>query len=173
MTDTAEILAAVRTALACDPDEDVVVAARIAKEQAAREPMVVGLMRILDVLGWDEAGGVEPIEHARRVVADRETLAASLIEMRARAEKAEGDLLDWEQTMAAVAKEGRCGKVVVWSPGGSALSHYAVHAVLNKVAISFEPEPPVVGEPFLPPDGQADDGGIRDSGQLAQDLLDM
>ena len=100
MTDTAEILAAVRTALACDPDEDVVVAARIAKEQAAREPMVVGLMRILDVLGWDEAGGVEPIEHARRVVADRETLAASLIEMRARAEKAETERTVRDQVIA-------------------------------------------------------------------------
>jgi len=71
-------------------------------------------------------------------------------------EKAEGDLLEWEQRMAAVAKEGRCDKVVVWSPGGSALSHYAVHALLNKVAISFEPDAPSVGEPFLPLDGAAD-----------------
>lgn len=74
-------------------------------------------------------------------------------------EKAEGDLLAWEQTMAKVAAEGRCDKVVVWSPGGSALSHYAVHAVLNKVAISFESKPPQIGDSFLPPDGQADDGG--------------
>lgn len=64
---------------------------------------------------------------------------------------ADGDLLEWEGRMAAL-KEDHKG-VVVWSPKGSMLSHYAVHSLLNGVAISFEESAPMIGEAFLPVEG--------------------
>lgn len=55
---------------------------------------------------------------------------------------AEGDLLEWEQKMRD-AKPG----TVVYHPGGSMLSHYAVHAVLNRVPVIFTHNmPPMEGE---------------------------
>lgn len=51
--------------------------------------------------------------------------------------KAEGDLLEWETKMKKVP-----AGTVVYHPNGSLASHYAIHAVLNKVpiVISFEPK---------------------------------
>ncbi len=66
---------------------------------------------------------------------------------------ADGDLLEWEGRMASL-KEDHKG-VVVWSPKGSMLSHYAVHALLNGVAISFEESAPTIGEAFLSPENAA------------------
>lgn len=51
---------------------------------------------------------------------------------------AEGDLLDWE-TRATRFPEG----TVVYHPGGSLASHYAVHAFLNKIPVLVSREPKV------------------------------
>lgn len=58
--------------------------------------------------------------------------------------RAEGDLLEWETKMKKVP-----AGTVVYHPNGSLASHYAIHAILNKVplAISFEPK---VGEILEP-----------------------
>lgn len=57
---------------------------------------------------------------------------------------AEGDLLEWETKM----KEQPSG-AVVYHPGGSLASHYAVHAVLNHIPVMIS-RPPVVGETLAP-----------------------
>ncbi|HYF57056.1 MAG TPA: hypothetical protein VEA41_22590 [Salinarimonas sp.] len=59
--------------------------------------------------------------------------------------RAEGDLLEWEATIHK-APEG----TVVWSPGGSMLSHYAVHARLSSIPVILDAEPPAVGAVLEP-----------------------
>ena len=54
--------------------------------------------------------------------------------------RAEGDLLSWEKDIVR-AEEG----TVVWSPGGTMLSHYAVHARLSGIPVVFDAQSPVVG----------------------------
>lgn len=58
--------------------------------------------------------------------------------------RAEGDLLEWE-TKAADFEPN----TVVWHPGGSMLSHYAVHCVLNKVPLLISRRPQI-GETLEP-----------------------
>lgn len=53
---------------------------------------------------------------------------------------AQGDLEEWETTAANL--KGQEG-VVVWHPGGTMASHYAVHSVLNHVPITTTIEPKV------------------------------
>lgn len=50
---------------------------------------------------------------------------------------AEGDLFEWETTM-----ENAPAGTVVYQPGGTLASHYAVHGVINKIPVicSFEPK---------------------------------
>ena len=52
-----------------------------------------------------------------------------------------GDLLEWEALMAKEWAEG----TVIWHPGGSLWSHYAVHAAIHKLPIMISRKP-VVGE---------------------------
>lgn len=54
--------------------------------------------------------------------------------------RAEGDLLEWEHKATKFTSG-----TVVWSPGGTMSSHYAVHCVINKVPILCTPEAPEVG----------------------------
>lgn len=61
---------------------------------------------------------------------------------------AEGDGLEWESKMLSLGKSHEAVSTVVWHPGGSMLSHYAVHALLNGLAISFEDAPPKIGDTF-------------------------
>lgn len=58
--------------------------------------------------------------------------------------QAEGDLMEWE----TAAKSFEPG-TAVWHPGGSMLSHYAVHSVLNHIPILISRQP-VVGEQLEP-----------------------
>lgn len=58
--------------------------------------------------------------------------------------EAGGDLLAWESSIKNV-PEG----TVVWHPGGSLASHYAVHSVLNGVPVVISRQP-VVGETLEP-----------------------
>jgi len=51
--------------------------------------------------------------------------------------KAEGELLQWEALVKTLNPESD----VVWHPGGSLSSHYAVHAVINGVAVMISKEP--------------------------------
>ncbi|GGG86951.1 hypothetical protein GCM10011585_33670 [Edaphobacter dinghuensis] len=51
---------------------------------------------------------------------------------------AEGDLLDWELVM----QKAQTG-TVVYHPGGSLASHYAIHAVLNQIPLLTSREPKV------------------------------
>jgi hypothetical protein len=53
---------------------------------------------------------------------------------------AEGDLLGWERRMRKTLPG-----TVVYHPGGSLASHYAIHAVLNRIPVLISREP-VVGE---------------------------
>lgn len=57
---------------------------------------------------------------------------------------ADGDLLEWEEKMRHVSPG-----TVVYHPGGSLASHYAIHAVLNNVPILISREPKV-GETIEP-----------------------
>lgn len=61
---------------------------------------------------------------------------------------AEGDGLAWESKMLELGKSDEASTTVIWHPGGSSLSHYAVHALLNELAISFEDSPPSIGDVF-------------------------
>ena len=54
--------------------------------------------------------------------------------------RAEGDLLAWESK----AKEFSPG-TIVWHPGGTVTSHYAVHCVQNGIPITCEAEEPKIG----------------------------
>ena len=54
--------------------------------------------------------------------------------------RAQGDLLDWETRM----QQAQPG-TVVYHPGGSLASHYAIHAVLNRIPL-FTSREPKVGE---------------------------
>lgn len=53
---------------------------------------------------------------------------------------ADGDLLEWESRIKS-APEG----VAVHMPGGSMLSHYAVHAVMREIPVVFTESAPVIG----------------------------
>lgn len=57
-----------------------------------------------------------------------------------------GNELEWERLMA---QHAGSNTVVAYHPGGSMLSHYAVHAVLNGVAILFSGERPKIGSYIL------------------------
>jgi hypothetical protein len=57
---------------------------------------------------------------------------------------ADGDLLEWEEKMRHTA----CNSVV-WHPNGTMASHYAIHAILNKVPLLITREPKV-GEILKP-----------------------
>jgi len=51
---------------------------------------------------------------------------------------AQGDLLEWEETMKKIAPG-----TVVYHPNGSMASHFAIHAVLNRVPLMISREPKV------------------------------
>lgn len=51
--------------------------------------------------------------------------------------KAEGDALEWEAKMKQFGAAGS-SETVVWHPGGWRGSHFAVHAILNKVPVVFD-----------------------------------
>ncbi len=61
--------------------------------------------------------------------------------------EAEGDLLEWREKCANL-PEG----TVVYHPGGTPLSHYSVHCVLNKIPCVITHKP-VVGQTIEPPKG--------------------
>ena len=63
-------LASVREVLACGPTDDVVTAARLAKGALGEDAKAVGLVAILDALGWSEDSGVGPVEWARALAED-------------------------------------------------------------------------------------------------------
>jgi len=54
---------------------------------------------------------------------------------------AEGDLLEFEK----IIKQAKTGSVV-HHPGGTLLSHYAVHAVLSEIPIIFKDRKPLIGD---------------------------
>jgi hypothetical protein len=56
--------------------------------------------------------------------------------------KAEGDSLEWEAILKA-AGVTRGDGTVVWAPGHTRSSHYAVHAILNGIPIWFDNRPEV------------------------------
>lgn len=60
-----------------------------------------------------------------------------------------GDGLEWERLMLL---HQESSTVVAWHPGGTTLSHYAIHALFNKVAILFGGERPKVGDVIEPVD---------------------
>jgi hypothetical protein len=61
--------------------------------------------------------------------------------------RAEGDLVEWEKTATSfVGEQG----VVVWHPGGTMASHYAVHCKFNDIPIFLTEEEPKVGEWIKP-----------------------
>lgn len=59
--------------------------------------------------------------------------------------KAEGDLIEWEHLMKKVDKN----TTVIDHKGGSLSSHYAIHAVINKIPI-FTTKTPIVGTTYEP-----------------------
>lgn len=61
---------------------------------------------------------------------------------------ADGDLLEWEDKMRHVPEN-----TVVWHPNGTMASHYAIHAVLNKVPLLITREPKI-GEILKPTENQ-------------------
>lgn len=80
---------------------------------------------------------------------------------------AEGDLLEWEGKMREVPANS-----VVWHPNGTMASHYAIHAVLNKVPLLITREPKI-GEALKPTTNQPGEVNIdlmRAGFQIACDL---
>jgi len=86
-------------------------------------------------------GGPKVGSNAKRV-------CAKTVESVRQVVTAEGDGLEWESKMLSLGKSHEAASAVVWHPGGSMLSHYAVHALLNGLAISFEDDPPKIGDTF-------------------------
>jgi hypothetical protein len=60
-----------------------------------------------------------------------------------------GDLVEFEREVEQ-AGEG----AVIWLPGGSLLSHYAVHGVAKGIAVVTRARAPAVGDVLTPPKGQ-------------------
>lgn len=110
-------------------------------------------------LGPDNEGYVEAVSDGKftylvqlrggpAVAASATRVCAKTVESIRQIVTAEGDGLSWEARMLELGKSADAESTVIWHPGGSMLSHYAVHALLNGLAISFEASPPKVGETF-------------------------
>lgn len=79
--------------------------------------------------------------------------------------EAGGDLLEWEGRMKLLSAKQ---SVVVWHPGGSLTSHYAVQAIVHGLPVICEDEAPKAGDTLQPSGNGATPLAKRDYAMLAR-----
>lgn len=70
------------------------------------------------------------------------------------------DLMVWERHINKLAKQSYAENTVIWLPGHTLASHYAVHAVINNLAVVCEDVAPEIGA-VLEPDDDAPMGKLN------------